>query len=142
MVEPFVVREVRSPPPGAGEQGVVTASYDSPARRQVVSRVTADQVRAVMVDAVHGPLGAPYAGAGNVANYGIGGVQTAGKTGTAERGEGLPPHSWFIGFVPAQPGAAPSIAVAVIVEGAGAGSTTAAPIGGRVMAEWLRLIGN
>ncbi len=99
MVEPFVVREVRTPPPAAGEQGAVTASYDSPGRRQVVSRVTADQVRAVMVDAVHGPLGAPYAGAGNVANYGIGGVQTAGKTGTAERGEGLPPHSWFIGFV-------------------------------------------
>ena len=75
-----------------------------------------------MVDAVHGPLGAPYAGAANVANYGIGGVQTAGKTGTAERGEGLPPHSWFIGFVAAEPGAAPSIAVAVIVEGAGSGS--------------------
>ncbi len=142
MVEPFVVREVRTPPPATGEQGTVTAGYDSPGRRQVVSRVTADQVRAVMVDAVHGPLGAPYAGAGNVANYGIGGVQTAGKTGTAERGEGLPPHSWFIGFVQAQPGAAPSIAVAVIVEGAGAGSTTAAPIGGRLMAEWLRLGGN
>lgn len=141
MVEPFVVREVRTPPDASGAAAVVTASYDSPGRRQVVSQVTADQVRAVMVDAVHGPLGAPYAGSGNVANYGISGMQTAGKTGTAERGEGLPPHSWFIGFVAAQPGAAPSIAVAVIVEGAGAGSVTAAPIGGRVMAEWLRLNG-
>jgi hypothetical protein len=29
----------------------------------------------------------------------------------------------------------------VIVEGAGSGSQSAAPIGGRVMAEWLRLVG-
>jgi len=118
------------------------ASYDSPGRRSVVSRQTADEVRAVMVDAVHGPLGAPYAGSANVALYGISGVQTAGKTGTAERGNDLPPHSWFIGFAAAQPGATPRIAIAVIVEGAGPGSVTAAPIGGQVMAEWLRLTGS
>jgi peptidoglycan glycosyltransferase len=140
MMEPFVVREVRSPGPAGGESSVI-ASYDSPGRRAVVSPLTAQQTREVMVDAVHGPLGAPYAGAANVANYGIPGVQTAGKTGTAERGDGLPPHSWFIGFVPAQEGGEPAIAVAVIVEGAGAGSTSAAPIGGLVMAEWLRLNG-
>jgi peptidoglycan glycosyltransferase len=141
MVEPYVVREVRSPDP-AGGPGTVTASFDSPGRRTVVSPLSAEQTREVMVDAVHGPLGAPYAGAANVGRYGIGGVETAGKTGTAERGEGLPPHSWFIGFVPAQPGGAPAIAVAVIVEGAGPGSTAAAPIGGRVMAEWLRIGGS
>ncbi|RPH35904.1 MAG: hypothetical protein EHM90_03210 [Chloroflexi bacterium] len=140
MVEPFVVREVSAPDP-AGGPGVVTATYDSPGRRAVVSPLAADQTRQVMVDAVHGPLGAPYAGAADVARYGIGGVQTAGKTGTAERGDGLPPHSWFIGFVPAGDGSTPAIAVAVIVEGAGPGSTSAAPIGGRVMAEWLRLNG-
>ena len=139
MVDPFVVRQVRDP--GADGQGTVIATYDSPGSRQVVSPLTAEQVRQVMVDAVHGPLGAPYAGAGNVANYGISGVETAGKTGTAQRGGDLPPHSWFIGFVPAQDGASPRIAVAVIVEGAGPGSATAAPIGGRVMAEWLRLSG-
>jgi peptidoglycan glycosyltransferase len=141
MAEPFVVREVRDLNPEGG-LGPVAATFDSPLLRQVVSRTVADQVRDVMVDAVHGPLGAPYAGAANVANFGIGGVETAGKTGTAERGEGLAPHSWFIGFVPAQPGAAPAIAVAVIVEGAGPGSTTAAPIGGRIMAEWIRLNGS
>ncbi len=140
MVEPFVVREVRAPD-SAGGPGTVTTGYDSPGARTVVSPLAADQTREVMVDAVHGPLGAPYAGAANVTRYGIGGVETAGKTGTAERGEGLPPHSWFIGFVPAGAGATPSIAVAVIVEGAGPGSTAAAPIGGRVMAEWLRLSG-
>lgn len=141
LVEPFVVREVRVPDPSGGP-GRVAATYQSPGRREVVTPETAAAVRQVMVDAVHGPLGAPYAGAGNVANYGIGGVQSAGKTGTAQRGGDLPPHSWFIGFAAAQPGATPAIAVAVIVEGAGPGSATAAPIGGRVMAEWLRLIGS
>jgi peptidoglycan glycosyltransferase len=140
MLEPFVVSEVRAPDP-AGGPGLTTATYGSPGRHVVVSPLAAEQTRAVMVDAVHGPLGAPYAGAANVANYGIRGVETAGKTGTAERGEGLPPHSWFIGFVPAQAGAAAAIAVAVNVEGAGPGSTAAAPIGGRVMGEWLRLNG-
>ena len=140
MVEPFVVREVYVPDP-AGGPGLVTATFDTPGSRSVVSPLAAEQTRQVMVDAVHGPLGAPYAGAADVARYGIGGVETAGKTGTAERGDGLPPHSWFIGFVPAGDGGTPAIAVAVIVEGAGPGSTSAAPIGGRVMSEWLRLNG-
>jgi peptidoglycan glycosyltransferase len=135
---PYVVSEIRMPDP-AGGAAQVTARLESPGRRTVVSPLTADQVRSVMVDAVHGPLGAPYAGTANVARYGISGVETAGKTGTAQRGEGQPPHSWFIGFVPADAGGTPAIAVAVIVEGAGSGSTSAAPIGGRVMAEWLRL---
>jgi peptidoglycan glycosyltransferase len=93
-----------------------------------------------MVDAVQGPLGRLYAGAGSVSLYGVSGVSTAGKTGTAQRGAGQAPHSWFIGFAPAQNGATPAIAIAVIVEGGGAGSGRAAPIGGRVMAEWLKLL--
>jgi peptidoglycan glycosyltransferase len=69
----------------------------------------------------------------------VSGAQTAGKTGTAQRGEGQQPHSWFIGFAPAQEGAKPAIAIAVLVEGGGSGSANAAPIGGAVMAEWLKL---
>ena len=41
--------------------------------------------------------------------------------------EGQAPHSWFIGFAPGQQGAAPTIAVAVLVEGGGSGSGRAAP---------------
>jgi peptidoglycan glycosyltransferase len=94
-----------------------------------------------MIDAVQGELGRLYAGAGAVTNYGVSGVATAGKTGTAELGPDRPPHSWFIGFAPAQEGATPSIAVAVIVESGGSGSGRAAPIGGAVMAQWLKILG-
>ena len=48
----------------------------------------------------------------------------AGKTGTAENPRG-PAHSWFIGFAPAQD---PDLAVAVLVEHGGYGSSAAAPI--------------
>jgi peptidoglycan glycosyltransferase len=69
----------------------------------------------------------------------VGDVTTAGKTGTAQRGEGQAPHSWFIGFAPGGADDTPQIAVAVLVEGGGAGSVGAAPIGGAVMAQWLTL---
>ena len=89
-----------------------------------------------------GPLGRLYAGAGAVSNFGRPRRRTAGKTGTAELGPGREPHSWFIGFAPAQGSATPAIAVAVIVEGGGSGSGRAAPIGGAVMAEWLKILGS
>jgi peptidoglycan glycosyltransferase len=117
----------------------VLESFGGPGGPRVISSQTAGEVRRAMVDAVQGPLGRLYAGAGAVANFGISGVATAGKTGTAELGPNTPPHSWFIGFVPAEGSATPSIAVAVIVESGGSGSGRAAPIGGAVMAEWLKL---
>lgn len=54
----------------------------------------------------------------------------AGKTGTAEVGEGGA-HSWFAGFAPF--GAPRTIAFAVIVENAGYGARTAAPIAGEIV---------
>ncbi len=70
-------------------------------------------------------------------------IPVAGKTGTAEvgdkNGDGIvdsdeKPHSWFIGFAPADQ---PSVAVAVVVENQGFGSLTAAPIAMDVLAEAL-----
>jgi peptidoglycan glycosyltransferase len=52
------------------------------------------------------------------------GLAIAGKTGTAENPFGAP-HSWFIGFAPAD---RPALAFAVLVEHGGYGSTEAAPI--------------
>ena len=56
-------------------------------------------------------------------------VPVAGKTGTAQNPHGED-HAWFMCFAPADE---PSVALAVIVENAGNGSTEAAPLAGR----WL-----
>ncbi len=53
----------------------------------------------------------------------------AGKTGTAEFEEGKAAHAWFTGFAPADN---PEIAVCVIVENSGAGSTYAVPVASKV----------
>lgn len=64
------------------------------------------------------------------------GVSVAGKTGTAEQGEGMPPHAWFTGFAPADN---PQVAVAVVVEDGGRagneayGGSVAGPISAAVM---------
>lgn len=62
------------------------------------------------------------------------GTGAAGKTGTADYklsdGTDAKPHSWFIGFAPADN---PQIAVAVIVENGGYGSVAAAQAAGKVI---------
>ncbi len=54
-------------------------------------------------------------------------VQVAGKTGTAQVGEGAP-HSWFTGFAPYDAPSSSRIAFAVVVEHGGYGAAVAAPI--------------
>jgi peptidoglycan glycosyltransferase len=63
-------------------------------------------------------------------------VKVAGKTGTAEQGEGQPPNAWFTAFAPADD---PQVAVAVVVEDGGSlneratGGQVAAPIAKKVI---------
>ena len=52
-------------------------------------------------------------------------IPVAGKTGTAEAGVEDLPHSWFAGYFPADD---PQVALVVMVENAGEGSTVAAPM--------------
>jgi peptidoglycan glycosyltransferase len=59
------------------------------------------------------------------------GVEVAGKTGTAELGEGITEHAWFTAFAPAGPRA--ELAIAVFVANGGAGGEVAAPIGGELL---------
>jgi peptidoglycan glycosyltransferase len=69
-------------------------------------------------------------------------VTVAGKTGTAETGDGSPPDAWFLGFAPAEN---PIIVVVVLVEGGGdvgdeaTGGRVAAPIARAVIEKALRL---
>ncbi|TAL41124.1 MAG: penicillin-binding protein 2, partial [Salinibacterium sp.] len=73
---------------------------------------------------------------GVATNARIGGVKVAGKTGTAQNGDGAPFTLWFTGFAPADN---PQVAVAVVVENggglgqAGTGNTVAAPIAKKVL---------
>ena len=60
-------------------------------------------------------------------------LSMCGKTGTAEVGEGLKDHTWFVGF--SQNSSCP-VAIVVLVENSGGwGSSVAMPIASEVMAE-------
>ena len=64
-------------------------------------------------------------------------IPVAGKTGTAEIGgpESIP-HSWFAAYAPAN---SPEIALAVLVENAGEGTTVAAPLARQVVEAYYGL---
>jgi len=114
-------------------QPVPASITDSPAHLRVVQEG--------MQMTVHGPGGTARAMASG-APY-----RMAGKTGTAQvvnrRAQAVNPRSLpmhlrhralFIGYAPAE---APTIAVAVMVEGGGYGGATAAPIARKVFDAWL-----
>jgi penicillin-binding protein 2 len=64
-------------------------------------------------------------------------IPVAGKTGTAEvGGPDTMPHSWFASYAPADD---PEIAIAVIVENAGEGTTVAAPLTRQVVEAYYGL---
>ncbi|HET89281.1 MAG TPA: penicillin-binding protein 2, partial [Chloroflexi bacterium] len=64
-------------------------------------------------------------------------ISVAGKTGTAEVGDpDTTPHSWFAAYAPAEN---PEIAIAVIVENAGEGTTVAAPLTRQVIEAYYGL---
>ena len=99
-----------------------------------MSRVTADQIRDLMVAAENS-----YRNDGK-----INGVSIAAKTGTAEHGadpKNTPPHGWYVAFAPA---GNPQVAIAVLVENGGdrnleaTGDSLAAPIGRAVIGAALQ----
>ncbi len=91
--------------------------------REVTSRSVADTIEDLMVGVT-----APGATGENAA---IEGVEVAGKTGTAELGEGVTEHAWFTAFAPA--GKRPELAVAVMIANGGSGGQVAAPVAKTVL---------
>lgn len=99
-------------------------------------------VNAGLESVMHGPTGTARATAAG-STY-----RMAGKTGTTQRvsrrgterldPKQLPYHlrhqAWFIGFAPVE---APTIAVVVLVEHGGSGSTAAAPVARRILDAWI-----
>ena len=122
LMTPYLVEETR-----ARDLDVLSRT-DPQDRGQAVSREVAAALTRMMVSVVEN---------GTASNARIPGVQVAGKTGTAQVGEGRNPHAWFISFAPAEN---PTIAVAVVLENGGSdrqievgGNLLAAPIARAVM---------
>jgi peptidoglycan glycosyltransferase len=97
--------------------------------RRAVSEPEAEQLTTMMEAVVQNATGT-----GRRAR--IPGVKVAGKTGTAQQGQGQPPDVWFTAFAPADD---PKVAVAVVIEDGGtmdeqaSGGRVAAPVAKKVI---------
>jgi peptidoglycan glycosyltransferase len=122
IMRPRLVAELRAP------DGTVV-ERSSPA---VLSQATTPEVAAVVRDAMVLGVRESWAKTAALPN-----VAVAGKTGTAETDADAIPHAWFIAFAPADN---PRIAVAVIQEHAGGGSTYAGPVVRRMLEVGLQVV--
>jgi penicillin-binding protein A len=121
---PYLVQEVRGP------DLAIMQTTEPALFEQAMTPLNAAQLAEMMVNVVENGTGT---------NAQIPGVRVAGKTGTAQTGNDNPSVAWFIAFAPAQ---SPQVAVAVVVEDAGAaevsGNGLAAPIARAVIEAVLR----
>jgi peptidoglycan glycosyltransferase len=120
LMTPYLVDQVRAP------DLTVIDRTDPKELSEPISAEIANDLTTMMRSVVE-------EGSGTAAQ--LPGVQVAGKTGTAQIGEGVADHNWFIGFAPADD---PKIAVAVFVKnGGGTGGGIAAPIAHDVLQAYL-----
>jgi peptidoglycan glycosyltransferase len=123
-MNPYLVQEVRGP------DLAILQTTEPTIFDQAMTAVNAAQLTQMMVNVVENGTGS---------NARIPGVRVAGKTGTAQTGNDQPAVAWFVAFAPAQ---SPEVAVAVVVEDAGAaevsGNQLAAPIARDVIEAVLR----
>jgi peptidoglycan glycosyltransferase len=128
IMVPHVLRDVRD------SDGNIVDTYQPEVWTRAMSTPTASLLR----EAMRG-----VAQSGTATRLQVPGFEVGGKTGTAQLGTDPPrSHAWIIGFA-GPPGGAPTIAVAVIVEGQpGAseqtGGRVAAPIAQAVLAAYLQ----
>lgn len=95
------------------------------AKRQLnFSPGTRETIMKGMEEALQDPTGTAYQVFGNWK------IKVAGKTGTAQRGIGVPDQSWFAAMAPAND---PKIVVVATVERGGFGADVAAPIVARIL---------
>ncbi len=138
LYRPQVVIRIESP------TGKVVRTFSPQARRQV--KVPEEQLK-IMAEALAGVVNEP-GGTGYYRRPRKVEFQVAGKTGTAqvvkqgeERGKGLPydfrDHAWFAAWAPVDN---PKIAVAVVNEHGGHGSSGAAPIAMELITYYLEQI--
>jgi penicillin-binding protein A len=119
MVEPRLVREVRSP------DGIILDKPTASIRTRSIPPDTARTLNEMMQQVII---------QGGLTEAEIEGVKVAGKTGTAESGNGEA-HSWWITFAPADD---PKIAMCVMVENGGRADEGALPVAARLMQAYIR----
>ncbi|WP_217915571.1 penicillin-binding protein 2 [Miltoncostaea marina] len=116
VVTPSVGRRVLEP----SGRVVRELSKGRPTRTVEIAAQDLAAIRQGLFDAANGVDGTATAVFGNLPD----GKKVAGKTGTAEPGDGGEDHSWFVGYGPFED---PQIVVAVVVERGGTGANAAAP---------------
>jgi penicillin-binding protein 2 len=119
LVRPHLIREIED---DGRALGGLMPSKDSTGTKIDFPPADMATIRSAMENVVTGEHGTGYAAK-------IDSVRVAGKTGTAQNPHGND-HSLFVCFAPMQN---PTIAIAVLVENAGHGSTIAAPIAQKVL---------
>ncbi|MGM9973963.1 MAG: peptidoglycan D,D-transpeptidase FtsI family protein, partial [Clostridiaceae bacterium] len=120
IMKPTIIKEIRT------SSGKTVRGLNTEVLYKAISPENAAIIKDYMMGVVQDRIGSSWS---NVFN----GLNAAGKTGTADyeiNGEAQVPHSWFIGFAPADN---PQVAIAVIVENGGTGSTLAAQVSGKVL---------
>jgi penicillin-binding protein A len=130
LMTPYLVQQIT-----AGDLSTVQTTGSS-VLNQAVPAGVASNVAQMMEAVVQQPEGTGYAF--NAANEG--GINIAGKTGTAQNGQnnsGLD-DAVFTSFAPY---GNPKIAVGVIIQGGGYGATAAAPIAVQVIKAYLKYLG-
>jgi peptidoglycan glycosyltransferase len=122
VMMPYLIEELRS-----RELEVISRTDPTELSRAITSQVAAVLTN-IMVGVVDNGTGT---------NAAISGVKVAGKSGTAQAGDGRNPDAWFVAFAPAD---TPTVAVAVVLENGGSdrqievgGNLLAAPIARAVM---------
>lgn len=123
VMKPYIVDKILN------KEGESVKKSKSQELFRIMNEETSNKVVDMMIEVVKSGTGK---------NASISGIQVAGKTGTAEnelsvKGKSKE-HAWFIGFAPADD---PQIALAVVVEYGGTGGSVAAPIGGKLIKEYL-----
>ena len=114
---PQIVKKIVSP------EGKIIKTFEPELNASV--KLKKDTIRIVK----DGMKGVVNEGSGTAYGSRIQHVSMSGKTGTAqsvgEKGKNLGDHAWFIAFAPSED---PSIAISVLVEYGGHGSSSAAPV--------------
>lgn len=122
-MDPYVVSHVLSP------EGVEVSRTAPRALGQVISAETAEQLKQAMYEVVNSSVGTGWRAR-------IPGVEVAGKTGTAEVGNGSV-NSAFIGFAPYDN---PTLVISVYIEGLGSDvEGVATELAGEVLAQALQV---